>query len=195
MSNSTCSILGKEGKDANGKPIDIKGLTPDFTFNHLTNPKKGPYQVTFASGEPPTAQIEFEIDPVKLAQHPAGAKLTEESKDAAIKKPVLKEGDWAVRARIPKHPEEVFPDAEHVRERTGIQVIQKKLRVLVIAGAPSREFQFLRNVPRPRSAGPARDRHAPRAERSRHEGTVDAKPDGGGNRPLPGATRSEGRKD
>src|SRR6185436_4578801 len=38
--------LGKEGKDANGKPIDLKTLTPDFTFNHLTNPKKGPYQVT-----------------------------------------------------------------------------------------------------------------------------------------------------
>ena len=136
--------LGLEGKGPDGKPIDLKTLTPDFTFNHLNNPKKGPYQITFASGEPPTAQIEFEIDPVKLAQHPAGAKLTEESKDTAIKKPVLKEGKWAVRARIPKHAEEVFADAEHVRERAGIQVISKKLRVLVVAAAPNREFQFLR---------------------------------------------------
>ena len=74
-----------------------------------------PYQVTFAPGDPPHGQIEFEIDPEKLSQHPAGAKLTEESKDTAIKKRVLKEGKWAVRARIPKHADEVFPDAEHVK--------------------------------------------------------------------------------
>src|SRR5262249_54916846 len=86
----------------------------------------------------------FEIDPVKLAQTPAGAKITEESKNAAIKKPVLKEGAWAVRARIPRHAEEVFDEEEHVRERKGIQVLQKKLRVLLVAGAPGREFQFLR---------------------------------------------------
>jgi hypothetical protein len=136
--------LGADDKTPEGKPKELSSLTPDFTFNAATNPKKVPYQVTFAPGEPPTGQIEFEIDPEKLAQHPAGAKLTEESKDTAIKKRVLKEGKWAVRARIPKHPDEVFPDAEHVKERTGIQVIQRKLRVLVVASAPGREFQFLR---------------------------------------------------
>ncbi len=136
--------LGADGKEPDGKPKELKGRTPDFTFNVDTNPKKAPYQIAFSPGDPPHGQIEFEIDPVKLALHPLGMKLTEESKDAAIKKPVLKEGQWAVRARVPKHAEEVFADAEHVRERMGIQVIQKKLRVLLIAGAPSREFQFLR---------------------------------------------------
>lgn len=128
-----------------GKSKDLKTAQADFTFDASTNPKKVPYQVRFEPGDPPHGQIEFEIDPVKLAADPKGSKVTEESKDTAIKKPVLKEGKWAVRARIPKHAEEVFADLEHVRERTNIQVLQKKLRVLVIASAPSREFQFLRN--------------------------------------------------
>jgi LPXTG-motif cell wall-anchored protein len=136
--------LGQDDRTADGKPKELSALTSDFTFNAATNPKKVPYQVTFAPGEPPTGQIEFEIDPEQLSKHPAGARLTEESKDTAIKKRVLKEGKWAVRARIPKHPDEVFAEAEHVKERTGIQVIQRKLRVLVVASAPSREFQFLR---------------------------------------------------
>jgi hypothetical protein len=130
------------GPDGKGK--DLKTAAADFTFSARNHPKKVPYQVTFPQGDPPHAQIEFEIDPEKLAQDPIGVKLTEESKDAAIKKPVLKEGVWAVRARVPKHADEVFADAEHVRDRTGIQVIQRKLRVLLMASAPSREFQFLR---------------------------------------------------
>jgi hypothetical protein len=136
--------LGNDDKGPDGKPKELSGLTPDYTFNSATNPKKGAYQITFAPGDPPAGQIEFEIDPVKLAADPRGAKLTEESKDTAIRKPVLKEGKWAVRARIPKHAEEVFADPEHVRDRKGIQVLQKKLRVLLIAAAPGREFQFLR---------------------------------------------------
>ncbi len=49
-----------------------------------------------------------------------------------------------MRARIPKDDNEAFADAEHVRERPGIQVLQKKIRVLAVAGAPSREFQIIR---------------------------------------------------
>jgi hypothetical protein len=137
--------LGQDDKAAEDKVKELHKLTPDFTFNQASNPKKSPYQISFSSsGETPTGQIEFEIDPEKLAKDPIGVKLTEESKDTAIRKRVLKEGKWAVRARIPKHPDEVFGEAEHVKERAGIQVIQKKLRVLVVASAPSREFQFLR---------------------------------------------------
>jgi hypothetical protein len=130
------------GKDA--RVTDLKDRQPDFTFNAQTHPRKEPYQITFAPGEPPHGQIEFEIDPVKLQQYPQGKILTEESKDTAIKKPVLKEGVWAVRARIPRHPDEAFPEAEHTRERLGIQVQQKVLRVLLWTSAANREFQFLR---------------------------------------------------
>ena len=131
------------GKDA--KNVDLKATVPDFTFNADASPTKTPYQITFAVGDPPHGQVEFVIDPAKLAAMPQAKKLTEESTGTAIKKPVLKEGKWAVRARIKKHENEAFPEPEHVRERTGINVQRKKLRTLLVAGAPSREFQFLRN--------------------------------------------------
>jgi hypothetical protein len=131
--------LGKEGRVS-----DLKDRQPDFTFNASTHPRKEPYQITFAPGEPPHGQIEFEIDPVKLQQYPQGKLLTEESRDTAIQKPVLREGVWAVRARIPRHPDEAFPETEHTRERLGIQVQRKVLRVLLWASAAHREFQFLR---------------------------------------------------
>ncbi|HSQ58104.1 MAG TPA: hypothetical protein VLM40_20435 [Gemmata sp.] len=57
---------------------------------------------------------------------------------------MLKDGKWIVRARIPRDENEVFAEPEHVRELP-ITVIAKKLRVLLIADAPSREFQFLRS--------------------------------------------------
>jgi hypothetical protein len=130
------------GKD--GKLKDPKTATPDFTFDAATSPTKQPYQLTFAQGDPPHGQVEFVIDPGKLAATPQGSKLTEESRDAAIKKPVLKEGQWSVRARIPKHENEAFTESEHIREQGGLQVVRKKLRVLLMASAPNREFQFLR---------------------------------------------------
>jgi hypothetical protein len=132
--------LGKEAKDN-----DLKGQTPNFTMSASTSPTKTPYRITFAPGDPPHGQVEFVIDPAKFAAHPQGVKLTEESSDTAIKKPVLKEGRWAVRARIPKHENEAFGELEHVRDRLGITVVRKKLRALLVAGAPNREFQFLRN--------------------------------------------------
>ena len=98
-------------------------------------------KLTFARGDPPHGQAEFVVDPAKLPE-----KLTEYSKDAAIKKKVLKEGAWSARARIPKNRQEAFADAEHVRERPGIQVIKKPLRVLLVASGPTREFQALRTM-------------------------------------------------
>jgi hypothetical protein len=116
-------------------------------FKPGTDPKTGAAdhtlkeKLTFAPGDPPHGQAEFVIDPAKL---PDG--LTVESKDAAIKKRVLLEGKWNARARIAKDPQEAFADAEHVRERPDINVVQQKLRVLLMAGAPSRDFAFLRTL-------------------------------------------------
>ena len=100
-------------------------------------------KLVFAPGDPPHGQTEFVIDP---AAPNFPEKLTEESKDAAIKKRVLREGKWGARARIAKDPLEAFADAEHVRDRPNIDVVQRKLRVLLVAGAPSREFSFLRTL-------------------------------------------------
>lgn len=114
------------------KDKDIKNLTPDETFRQ---------KLVFAPGDPPHGQTEFVIDPAKLP-----AKLTEDSKDAAIQKRVLKEGKWAARARIAKDPQEAFPDPEHFSVVREISVVQQKLRILLVAGAPTREFTFLRTL-------------------------------------------------
>lgn len=114
------------------KDRDVKGLTPNETFRQ---------KLVFAPGDPPHGQAEFVIDPAKLPES-----LTEPSKDAAIQKRVLKEGKWAARARIAKDPQEAFPDPEHLSGVREISVVQQKLRVLLMAGAPSREFTFLRTL-------------------------------------------------
>jgi hypothetical protein len=98
-------------------------------------------KLTFLPGDPPHGQAEFVLDPAKLPD-----RLTEESKEAATKKKVLKEGSWTARARIPKHKLEAFADPEHVRDRMGIQVIKKPLRVLLVASGPSREYQMVKNL-------------------------------------------------
>jgi hypothetical protein len=116
-------------------------------FKPGTNFKDGPAdhtlkeKLTFAPGDPPHGQAEFVIDPAKLPES-----LTTESKDAAIKKRVLLEGKWNARARIAKDPQEAFAGAEHVRERPDVSVVQQKLRILLVAGAPSRDFSFLRTL-------------------------------------------------
>lgn len=112
---------------------DPKSDPPDFTLP--------PGKLTFQPGDPPHGQVEFVIDPAKLPD-----KLTAESTDAAIKKRVLKEGAWTARARIAKDKREAFPDAEHVRDRAGIQVIKKPLKILLVASGPSREYQALKTM-------------------------------------------------
>jgi hypothetical protein len=97
-------------------------------------------KLAFQPGDPPHGQFEFVIDPAKMPE-----RLTEESKEAATKKRVLKEGAWTARARIPKNRQEAFADAEHVRDRAGIQVIKKPLRVLLVASGPSRVYLNLKN--------------------------------------------------
>jgi hypothetical protein len=153
--------VGADGTNLAGKTVnaeldiflpgrDPKTDKPNYTLRDSRKDKtKGspePYTITFAGTDPPHGQVEFVIDPARLAADTdADARaLVTESTDAAFKKPVLKEGSWTVRARIARDENEAFPDEFHTRDRPGIQVIQKKLRVLLIASAPSREFQFLR---------------------------------------------------
>jgi hypothetical protein len=97
--------------------------------------------LTFLPGDPPHGQVEFVIDPAKLPE-----KMTEESKDAAIKKRVLREGSWSARARIAKNRQEAFADPEHIRDRLGIQVIKKPLRILLVASGPTREYLALKTL-------------------------------------------------
>ena len=117
---------------------DPKTDLADFTFP--------PGKLTFQPGDPPHGQVEFVVDPAKLPDN-----LTEDSKDAAIKKRVLKESPagsrgWTARARIAKDKREAFADAEHVRERPNIQVTRRPLRVLLVASGPNKDYQNLRTM-------------------------------------------------
>ena len=122
---------------------------PSYTLRDSRKDKsKGspePYTITFTGTDTPHGRVEFTLDPAKFAvdSDVKARTLVTESTAGAFKKPVLKEGKWVVRARIPRDEGEVFAQKEHVRELP-ITVIAKKLRVLLIADAPSREFQFLR---------------------------------------------------
>jgi hypothetical protein len=77
----------------------------------------------FKPGEPPHAQVEFEID-----------------------KPEI-EGEWKLVARVPADKREIFAGKEHVSETpTTVHVVKKPIRVLLFAGAPTRDYQFARTL-------------------------------------------------
>ncbi len=136
-------IVEADGYNLANKEIDVildlwmpgKDVKKDAADHQITQ------KLMFAPGDPPHGQSEFVIDPAKLPE-----KLTIESKDAAIKKRVMPEGKWSARARIARDPQEAFPDPEHISTVREINFVQQKLRILLMAGAPSREFTFLRTL-------------------------------------------------
>jgi hypothetical protein len=93
----------------------------------------------FQPGEPPHAQARFELDPAKL---PDGL-LKAESKGGQRE---LIEGEWKLRARVPRDRREVFAQKEHVSDPVSVRVVKRPLRVLLVAGGPMRDYQFLRSL-------------------------------------------------
>ncbi len=89
------------------------------------------------SGKHPHDEVEFIINTRKLA----GYDPKDESKDDKL------EGYWQFTARVPRLPEETTPQAVHSPKRpTQVLVQKRKLRVLLFAGGPTREYQFLRTL-------------------------------------------------
>jgi hypothetical protein len=121
--------------------VDGEGLPNKETTVYLdvTNPRGDshplelPLKFNAGAGGPPHAQAEFEIDPTKLGL-PA----------ASGGKPELDEGEWIFRARVPKDKREIFLEPEHVSNKATVNVVKKPLRVLLFAGAPTHDFQFVR---------------------------------------------------
>ncbi|HEV3257764.1 MAG TPA: hypothetical protein VG013_12840, partial [Gemmataceae bacterium] len=87
----------------------------------------------------PHAQVEFQIDPAQVP-----AELRKPGDSSA--KPELEEGEYKIRARVPKDKEEVFKDKEHVSDAATVNVVKRPIRVLLFASAPTREYQFLRTL-------------------------------------------------
>ena len=116
---------GRSPKD--GKPADVE----------LARPLK-----FLGSTSPPHGAAEFAVDP-DSADFPDT--LTEASKKAG-KKRQLRQGAWTAVARIARDKREITPDEWHVSPPRTIQVLDKPLRVLLFAGAATREYQTLRTL-------------------------------------------------
>jgi len=122
-------------------------------------------EVTFQPGEPPHGQVEFNIDPTAtegkdrlpqelfksaatIAKEKAGDekdKPKEEPKGPANVRELI-EGEWKFTVRVPKDDGEAFLDKEHKSDIVAVQIVKKPIRVLLFAGGPTRDFQFVRTM-------------------------------------------------
>jgi hypothetical protein len=96
----------------------------------------------FDRSMPPRAEVEFLIDAATLAQA-AGTTLTAGKK---YEMGETNEGELKFRARVPKNKLEVFAAKEHVSDAADLRVINRPLRVLLFASAPTRDYQFIRTL-------------------------------------------------
>lgn len=87
-------------------------------------------------GTPPHTQVEF---PIEAALLPPELRKTE-----GAARPELEEGEWHFRATVPRDPHEPFVGKVHASEAEKVTVIKKPLRVLLFAGGPTKDYQFLR---------------------------------------------------
>jgi hypothetical protein len=93
--------------------------------------------VKFQPGEPPHAQAEFTLDPEQLPG---------ELKSDSSGRKELVEGEWKFVVRVPKDKRELFAGKEHVSDSATVSIIKKPLRVLLVAGGPMKDYQFLRTL-------------------------------------------------
>lgn len=111
-----------DGEGLAGAPVEVLLDVTKPTGEKLTlKPKLGPGEaLTFKPGEPPHARAEFDVD-----------KPTDE-------------GAWRFVARVPRDRREIFSGREHASEPVTVNVVKRKLRVLLFAGGPTRDYQFTR---------------------------------------------------
>src|SRR5205807_2008130 len=93
--------------------------------------------VKFQPGEPPHAQAEFTLDPEQL---PPDLKSEQTGRKELV------EGEWKFVVRVPKDKREQFAGKEHVSDPATVSVIKKPLRILLVAGGPMKDYQFLRTL-------------------------------------------------
>jgi hypothetical protein len=90
----------------------------------------------FSGGEFPSVEAEFIVNLAKVME-------IDPKKDPEGRL----QGKWRFVAKVPRHPKENFVDEEHVSEPGKIvQVLEKQLKVLIVAGGPSRDYQFARTM-------------------------------------------------
>ncbi len=114
-------IKDKDGKAVAGEP------------KFLIGPKKGKFK---GGGDNPNDTVEFDIDLQEFK------KIKSEKDEGGVL-----EGTWQFVAKVPRHKHEALAKEEHVSDpATQVLVQKRKLRVLLFAGGPMREYQFVRTL-------------------------------------------------
>ncbi|MFN4260336.1 MAG: hypothetical protein ACK4RK_13650 [Gemmataceae bacterium] len=118
--------------------LDVYKPGEDQPALTLKRPDAGQPAPKFEPGDPPHVQVEFLIDP--LAEEFASLRNPEAAQ------PELLQGEWKFVARVPRHARELFEEPFHVSDATRVIIAKKPLRVLLMAGGPSRDYLFLRTL-------------------------------------------------
>jgi hypothetical protein len=113
-----------EGEGLAGNEVDVSlEVTRPGGEKSVLKPNLRPGEtLSFRPGQPPRAQAEFEIN------QPGD------------------EGEWKLVARVPRDRREAFSAKEHVSEPVTVHVVKRPIRVLLFAGAPTRDYQFARSL-------------------------------------------------
>ena len=123
---------------------NMSGETKDVVLELYPEDSDTPFEiagkVTFDNSEPPHGQFEATINPADLND-----KIPEDLRSKVLNGKMLVEGKWKARARMKKVGEDGKDDPKELvfSESTPIQEIKKPVRVLLMCGAPNRDFQFL----------------------------------------------------
>ena len=102
-------------------------------------------EITFAPGDPPHGLVEFTIDSDELAKDESGKELVEASKKVG-RAHQLKTGAFQLVAKVARDKREIFADEFHVSPIRTMQVVDKPVRILMLASGPNREYQTLRTL-------------------------------------------------
>jgi hypothetical protein len=112
-------VMDKEGRPSPGEQKFILG------------PTRGKFK---GVGDNPHDTVEFMIDLQEMK------KIRADADEAG-----QLEGTWQFVARVPRHKNEAFPKDEHTSDPpTRVLVQKRKLRVLLFADGPTRDYLFLR---------------------------------------------------
>jgi hypothetical protein len=113
-----------EGEGLAGQPanVTLEVTKPSGEKQTLNPNNRADQPLLFRPAEPPQAQADFEIN------QPGD------------------EGEWKLTAKIPRDKRETTSGTVHASDPVTVHVVKRPLRVLLFAGAPNRDYQFLRSL-------------------------------------------------
>ena len=128
-------------KDGGKDVDDTFKLADKITLKASEFSKDAPKNPVFKPGNPPTAQVEFQLDAATLA------KAAKKSVEGKVGIAPDDESELRFVARVKKDKREITEVKEwHVSEPADMRVQKKPLRVLLVASAATREYQFMRTL-------------------------------------------------